>query len=326
MMKRREFIALLGSTAVAWPLAALAQQPAGKVWRVAYLHPGFLDIPTEIRLFDIFRAEMRQFGYIEGKNLVIDSRGAEGKADRLPSLASELVALRPDVIVAIATPAIAAAQRATSTIPIVMCPSTDPIGSGFIKSLAHPEGNITGIANMYGDAIGKSVELLHTILPTATRVAVLMSSNPTHPRQYELAEAAIKTLGLAAVPFLAPTPADLEQTFDRMAQEKCDALFVLADPIRPTIVLLAAKAKIPAIYQFAAFVETGGLASYGASLSPMFRKAAVYVDKIFKGANPAELPVEQPVVFDLALNLKTAAALGLTIPDTVIARADQVIE
>jgi putative ABC transport system substrate-binding protein len=324
-MRRREFIGLIGSMA-AWPLAARAQQSPGKMWRVAYLHPAFLDTPSDRGLFDSFRAEMRRLGYIEGKNLVIDSRGAEGKTERLPLLAGELIELRPDAIVAIATPAIAAVQRATSGIPVVMCPATDPIGSGFVKSLAHPGGNITGIANMYGDAIGKSVELLHTLLPDAKHIAVLMSSNPTHPRQYELAEAALKTLGLSTVPILAPTPADLEQAFAEMEQEMCDALFVLADPIRPTVVSLAAKMKIPAIFQFSNYVEMGGLASYGANLTQMFRKAAQYVDRIFKGANPAETPVEQPVAFEFILNLKTAKALGLNIPDSVIARADTVIE
>ncbi len=207
-----------------------------------------------------------------------------------------------------------------------MAPATDPIGSGFIKSLAHPGGNITGMANMYGDAIGKSVELLHSILPAAKRVAVLMSTNPTHPQQYELAEVALKGLDLAAVRVMAPTPGDLEQAFERMKQENCDALFVLADPTRPTIVSLAAKTKIPAIYQFSNFVVLGGLASYGPNLEAIYRKVAQYVDRIFKGADPAELPVEQPVVFELALNLKTAAALGLTIPESVMARADKVIE
>jgi putative ABC transport system substrate-binding protein len=325
-MRRRDFVTFVGRAAVAWPGIALAQQSPGKVWRVAYLNPGNLDNPPDRALFDAFRAEMRELGYIEDKNLVIDNRNAEGNAERLPLLVSELLALRPDIIVAVATPAIAAAQHATSTIPIVMAPATDPVGSGFIKSLAHPGGNITGMANMYGDAIGKSVELLHSILPAAKRVAVLMSTNPTHPQQYELAEVALKGLDLAAVRVMAPTPGDLEQAFERMKQENCDALFVLADPTRPTIVSLAAKTKIPAIYQFSNFVVLGGLASYGADLKPIFRKVAQYVHKIFKGANPAEFPVEQPVVFELALNLKTAAALGLTIPESVMARADKVIE
>lgn len=325
-MKRREFIGVIGATAIGWPLIAFAQSSSGKVWRVGYLYPGALDNPPDRAVFDAFRAEMRKLGYVEGKNLVIDNRDAKGKSERLPSLVAELIALRPDVIVAIATPAIAAAQHATSTIPIVMAPATDPIGSGFIKSLAHPGGNITGMANMFGDAIGKSIELLHTILPSAKRIAVLMSANPTHPQQYELAGAAAKTLGLAVVPVKAPTPGDLEQAFEKIKQENCDALFVPADPTRPAIVTLAAKSKIPAIYQFSNFVDLGGLASYGPTLTPIYQEVAHYVDKIIKGANPADLPVEQPVVFELALNLKTAASLGLTIPASVIARADKVIE
>jgi putative tryptophan/tyrosine transport system substrate-binding protein len=303
-MRRRDFVTFVGRAAVVWPVVALAQQSAGKVWRVAYLYPGNLDNPPDRALFDAFRAEMRELGYIEGKNLVIDNRNADGNAERLPSLVTELIALRPDVIVAIATPAIAAAQHATSTIPIVMAPATDPVASGFIKSLAHPGGNITGMANMFGDAIGKSVELLHTLLPSAKRIAVLMSTNPTHPQQYALVDTAAKTLDLTVVRVMVPTPAHLEQAFERMMQENCDALFVLADPTRPTIVSLAAKAKMPTFYQFSNFVVLGGLASYGAALKPIYRKVAEYVDKIFKGADPAELPVEQPVVFELALNLR----------------------
>jgi putative ABC transport system substrate-binding protein len=239
---------------------------------------------------------------------------------------SGLIALRPDVIVAVSTPAIAAAQKATSTIPIIMAAATDPIGSGFVKTLARPGGNITGIANMVGDAVGKGVELLHTILPSAKRIAVLLSNNPIHSQQYELAAAAIKSLGLAAVRVEAPTPDDLEQAFETMKQESCDALFVLADVTRPAIVAFAARARIAAVYQTSQFVPLGGLASYSPKFDAIYRKAAEYADKIFKGADPAQLPVEQPVAFELALNLKTAASLGVTIPDSVMARADNVIE
>jgi len=325
-MRRREFIILLGGAAAGWSLPAIAQQHSGKVWRVAWLSPAFADTPVDKEINETFHAEMQRLGYVEGKNLIVDSRFGEGNIERLPVLTSELIALRPDVIVAIATPAIAAAQRATSTIPIVMAPATDPIGSGFIKSLAYPGGNISGIANMYGDAIGKSVEVLHTILPGAKRIAVLMSANPNHPKQYALVEAAAKSLGLMAIAILARTPADLHQAFQEMRLQNCDALFVLADPIQPTIPSLANEARIPAIYQISGYVDMGGLASYGAAVPPMFRKAAQYIDKIFKGAKPSELPVEQPVVFELALNLKTKAALGLSIPDAVVARADKVIE
>jgi putative ABC transport system substrate-binding protein len=207
-----------------------------------------------------------------------------------------------------------------------MAHSTDPIGFGFIQSLAHPGGNITGIASLFGDITGKSIEIIHKILPTAKRIAVLMSNNPTHPKQYELANAAAKNLGIALVPVTAPTPDDLEAAFERMRQENCDALFVLSDPTRPAIVTLAARSKLPAIYQFSNFVDLGGLASYGPAQNPIARTVARYVDKIFKGADPTSLPVEQAVVFELAINLKTAASLGIDIPESVVAMADKVIE
>jgi putative tryptophan/tyrosine transport system substrate-binding protein len=227
-MRRREFIMRVGGAAAAWPFAALAQQ-SSKVWRIAHVYPGKLDNRPDRAIYDVFRAELRGLGYVEGKNLTIDQRSAEEKIERLPSFLTELIALHPDVIVAITTPAIAAAQKATSTIPIIMAPATDPIGSGFVKSLAKPGGNITGMANMVGDAVGKGVELLHTILPSARRIAVLMSNNPTHPQQYELAETSIKSLGLAAVRVVAQTPGDIDQAFESIKQANCDALFVLAD-------------------------------------------------------------------------------------------------
>jgi putative ABC transport system substrate-binding protein len=328
-MKRRQLIMLLGGAAASTalsPLQAIAQQPSGKVWRVAFLFPGSWDNPADQTLFEAFREELRKLGYVDGKNLTIDRRGAEGHNERLPSLVGELMALGPDAIVAVAVPATAAAKRATSTTPIVMWGTNDPVGQGFVNGLAHPGGNITGSASMYADSIGKSVELLHAVLPTAKRVAVLTSSNPIHSQAFAAADAAGKALGLAAVQISAPTSADLEQAFEKMIEEKCDALFVLADPIRPAIVPLAAKARIPAVYQFGAYVDLGGLASYGASFSPMAGLTAQYIDRIFKGTNPAEIPIQQPTVFELALNLKTAAALGVSIPESVVARADRVIE
>lgn len=324
-MKRRQFITLLGGAAATWPLAARAQQ-SSKIWRVAHVYPGKYDNPPDHAMYDVFRGELRELGYVEGKNLVIDQRSAEGKLERLPSFLAELIALHPDVIVAVTTPAIAAAQSATSTIPIIMAPATDPIGSGFVKSLARPGGNITGMANMNGDSVGKVIEILHAVVPSANRIAVLLSNNPTHPQQYELAEIAIRRLGLAAVRVVAATPGDLEQAFETMKNENCDGLFVLADVTRPAIVALAARSRMPTIYQSGVFVPLGGLASYSPKLEATFVKVAQYVDRIFKGADPAELPVEQPVIFELALNLKTAASLGLTFPDIVLARADKVIE
>jgi len=325
-MLRRNLVQAIAYSSFAWPFIARAQQSSSKTWRIAHVYPGKYDNPSDIALYDVFRGQLRELGYVEGKNLIIDQRSAEGKLERLPSFFDELIALRPDVIVAITTPAIAAAQKATSSIPIVMAPATDPIGSGFIKSYARPGGNITGMANMNGDALGKAIELLHAILPSAKRVAVLLSNNPTHPQQYELAEAAIKSLNLAAVRIVAPTPNDLEQAFEVMTKEGCDALFVLADVTRPTIVAFAARSRIPTIYQTSAYAPMGGLASYSPALDAIYLKVAQYCHRIFKGAKPAELPVEQPVVFELALNLKTAATFGITFPDSVIARADKVIE
>jgi putative ABC transport system substrate-binding protein len=323
-MLRRTFVVAIGCTVVSCARIALAESTT-KTWRIGHIYPGKQEAADSV-YWDGFRDELRKLGYIEGQNLIIDYHYADGQIDRLPGLASELVAHHPDVIVAVATPAIAAAQRATSVIPIVMSPSTDPVGSGFVKSIAHPGGNITGLANMVGDSLGKAAELLHQALPSAKRIAVLMSLNPTHPRQYELFNAAAEQLGLTTVPTIAPKPCDLEQAFLMIKREKCDALFVLADATRSEIVPLAALSAIPAIYQTSAYVELGGLASYAADLKPVFRRAAHYVDKIFKGANPAEIPVEQPVIFELVLNLKTAAMLAITFPDSLIARADKVLE
>jgi len=313
-MLRRNLFGTVGCAIVAWPWI-IAAQSAAKVWRIGHIYPGRQE-PADGVYWDAFRDELRLLGYLEGKNFLIDYNYANGQIDRLPALANDLAARRPDVIVAVSTLAIAAAQRATSTIPIVMSPATDPIGSGFVRSIAHPGGNITGTANMVGDALGKAIELLHSALPTARRVAVLMSRNPTHPHQYELFDGAAKKLDLATVPVVAPSSSDLEQAFQTMKREKCDALFVLADVTRPEIVSLAAQSAIPAVYQSSAYVDLGGLASYAADLKPVFRRAA----------HPAEIPVEQPVTFELALNLKTAAALGLTFSDSLMARADKVFE
>jgi putative ABC transport system substrate-binding protein len=320
-MKRREFTAFVLGAALCCPTIAIAKQ-SRIIWRVGMLSSGF---PVQPAL-DAFRKQLNDLDYIEGKNLVIDYRAAEGHFERLPQLAQELVGLRPDVLVALATPAIAAAQRATSTIPIVMSPSTDPIGSGFVKSYAHPGGNITGVANMYGDVIGKSVETLHELLPAAKRIAVLMSVNATHPAQYDLARAALQSFGTSVFPVVAPTPDDLPAAFHKMTEAQCDALFVLADPFRPTIVSLAASSRIPTVYQYREFVDAGGLASYGASVAGISKMAARYVDKILKGASPSETPVEQPTTFELIINLKTAKALGLTVPPLLLGRADEVIE
>jgi putative ABC transport system substrate-binding protein len=324
-MRRRDVITLAGGATLAWLPFARAQQSSQKVRHLSFLNTDSWESEVQRALFEVFRDELRKLGYVDGKNLVIDRRAAEGHNERLDPLANELIALRPDVVVAVAGPAIAAVQRATATIPIVMWGASDPVAFGFIKSLAHPGGNLTGVATMFSDTIGKSLELLHSILPAATRVAVL-GSVPTHKRLFEPTDAAARTLGLVTIPILASSSDELRQAFEKMVQEKCDALFVLAGPINPELVSLAAGKKVPAVYQFSAYVDLGGLASYGASLALMGRQTAQYAAKIFQGAKAAELPVEQPVAFELALNLKTAAALGLRIPEAVIARADKIIE
>ncbi|MCP3394192.1 ABC transporter substrate-binding protein [Bradyrhizobium sp. CCGB12] len=325
-MRRRDVITLAIGAILAGLPNARAQQSSRKIWRLAFLNTDSWESEVQRALFDVFRNELQKLGYADGKNLVIERRAAEGNIERLDQLANELIAVKPDVMVAVATPAIAAAQRATTTIPIVMWGAGDAVALGLIKSLAHPGGNLTGVATMFSDTTGKSLELLHSILPAATRVAVLGSPIPTRKRQFEETEAAAKILGLVTIPIFASSRDDLGQAFERMVQEKCDALFVLAAPIEPEIVLLAARKKIPAVYQISAFVDLGGLASYGASLAVMGKQTAKYTARIFQGAKPAELPVEQPVAFELALNLKTAAALGLRIPAEVIGRADKVIE
>ena len=323
-VRRRDLIFLVGAGVVVWPVVGRAQQP--KVWQVGYLHPGFWDSSGDGPLFESFRKQLSDLGYIEGMNLVIEKRAAEGRYERLPALAADLVARRPDVIVAVAIPAIAAAQKATATIPIIMTPAADPIGFGFVKSFSHPGGNITGLANMFDETITKCLELLHAIIPYAKRIGVLMSSNPTHKPVYKVAEAAAELINLTTVPIVATAPSDLPIAFEEISRAHCDVVFVLADPIRPDIVALANLFRIPAFYQFREFVEAGGLASYGASLRAMFRRSAQYVDKILKGAIPADLPVEQPTTFEFILNTTTAKTLGLTVPPTLLAQADEVIE
>jgi putative tryptophan/tyrosine transport system substrate-binding protein len=317
-MRRRDFLGILGGVAGS-PPAVWAQQQ--KTWRVGYLISGPADS------LDVFRRRMAELGYVEGKNLVVEVRAAEGRYDRLPGLAKEIVDFRPDAIVAEATPAIAAVQRATKTIPIVMAPATDPVGSGFVQSFAHPGGNITGVANMFGDLTAKTLEILRRVLPDARLVAVLMSANPTHAQLYEVARKGAEMIGLSTAPFVAATPADLDGVFQAIKQAKCDALYALADPFRPRIAELATANQIPAIYQYRVFVETaGGLMSYGPDIQALIAHAADLLDKIFKGTAPAELPVEQPTQFEFVLNLKAAKELGLALPESVVLLADKVIE
>jgi putative ABC transport system substrate-binding protein len=324
-MKRREFITIAAGAAATWSIAARAQRR--KIWRIGFITSGFLKPGGGDRLlYEAFLAEMKTLGYIEGNNFSMELRSGEGHIPRVPELANELVALNPDVIVAVATPAIAAVQKATLTIPIVMSPSTDPIGSGFVKSFAKPGGNITGVANSYAESTTKPLDIIRSIIPSAKKIAVLMSSNPTHAPLYEVARSAADSMGLSVVPIIAPNALDLVQAFEEIKKEHCDAIYVIADIIKLQIVSLAADAGIPAVYQIGVFVEAGGLASYGASMFWMFRRTAHYVDKILKGEHPSDIPVERPVKFDFMINLKTANALHLAIPENILTLADKVID
>jgi putative ABC transport system substrate-binding protein len=298
-----------------------------KSWRVGYLTPSSAKDEGSVSIYEAFKQKLHDLGYVEGQNLTIDLRRADGDYARLPTLAAELVALAPDVIVASATPSTAALQRATTSVPIVMSGIADPIGNGFVKSLARPGGNITGTSTLGADISAKSFELLHAAIPNAKRIALLISPNPQLQNMAEEAYGAASALGLTVVPFTAHTPADFEDVFAEIHKQHCDALVVLTDPrITRKLVDLTTEWRLPAVWQISSYVDMGGLMSYSADFNEIARQSAVYVDKIIKGSNPAEIPVQQPTRLELRVNLKTAKALGLTIPDSVIARADKVIE
>jgi putative ABC transport system substrate-binding protein len=273
---------------------------------------------------------LEELGYIEGKNILFEDRSAETKLDRLPSLAAELVRLNVDLIVAVATPAAHAAKNATSSIPIVMVDVGDPVATGLIRDLARPGGNITGLATLSPELSGKRVELLKEAVPNAIRIAVF--SNPaskTNPLQLKQVQAAAQALALDVRPFELSSSEQFEAAFVTMVRERSDALMVLPDPIfnarRKQIVALATKYKLPGIYDRRAYTDVGGLMTYGPDFPDLLLRAATYVDKILKGAKPADLPVEQATKFELVINLKAAKQIGLTIPPNVLARADRVI-
>ena len=323
---RRELLVALGGSAVAWPLAARAQQPAG-MRRIGVLWPG---APPD-KWDEAFRQGLRAQGYVENRNILLEYRWAEGKQERLFALAEELTRLRVDVIVTISAPAILAVKQATTTIPIVFAGTSDPVRTGFVASLARPGGNLTGLSLMAPDLAGKRLELIKSLVPTASRVGMLWNASDEgmalRVRETRLAAPTIQ------VTLLSPevrTPADLENAFDAFTQDPPDVLLVFVDPFtvthRQRIVDFAAAKRLPAIYEDRVFVDAGGLMSYGPDVRDNCRRAATYVDKILRGAKPSDLPVEQPTKFELVMNLKTARALGLDVPPTLLARADEVIE
>jgi len=323
-VKRRTFIAGLGSAA-AWPLATRAQQ--AKVPVIGFLAPGN---PTD-PLNGGFRAGLQELGYVDGVNIRIESRWGRGSFDRLPDLAAELVRLNVDVIVASVTAASLAAHKATATIPIVMVAVGDPIGVGLITSLARPGGNVTGTSSM-AEITGKQLQLLREVVPNISRIAVLW--NPTnYDYQIQLvrhAESAARTTGVELQLLEARASNEIEPAFAAIDREGMRALLILSDPLwvinNQTLANLAAERRLVALEGTRIFADAGGLMAYGPSFFDLYRRSAAYVDKILKGAKPADLPVEQPTKFEFVINLKTARALGLTIPPGVLAIADEVIE
>jgi len=317
-----------------WPLVtfllttvSLAEaQPLGKVPRIGLL----LNNPTpEQGRQATFRQALRDLGWIEGENIAIEYRYAEGKSDRFPELAAELVRLKVDIILAIGAPAAQAAKSATRTIPIVTS-TGDPVGTGLVASLASPGGNVTGVANFTPELVGKRLELLKEVLPQISRVAILWSPDSAGAERWMAeAETAAASLGIKRQAVAVRGPNDLEQAFAAMRKERAGGLIPLRSPLiinqLKRIVELAGKSRVPALYDDREFTEAGGLMSYGAVLFDLDRRAAIYVNKILKGAKPADLPVEQPTKFEFLINLKTAKQIGLTIPPNVLARADKVI-
>jgi putative ABC transport system substrate-binding protein len=323
-MKRREFITLIGGAAAAWPLAARAQQP--KVWRIGVLAA----VPPMPAMLSAFGDGMRERGYVEGQNLSIDVRWPQGTFEHDPSPMAELINSNVDVIVAWPTPAVNAARRATSAIPIVMVAAGDPLGLGLIASLARPGGNITGLSSVTTDLSAKLMELFAELVPGMKRVGVVR--NPNNPVTMPLRETenAIRKLNMQVQVVNAQTSDEFDRAFAQLSAESVGGVVVIPDPTvlehSRRIAELAQSARLPTAFQRRENVDAGGLFSYGADLNYQFRQAAFYVDRILKGEKPAELPVQQPTKFELVINLKTAKALGLTVPLIMQMTADEVIE
>jgi putative ABC transport system substrate-binding protein len=327
-MHRRSLFVRFAATSL-WmsrPFAAVAQSGSGRLHRVAVVKQGAEGLRPS------FREAMQELGYVEGRNLLIETRGTKGDNQQFPSLIAELIATKPDVIVAETTVGALAAKRATSTIPIVMLNVSDPVGSGLVASLGHPGGNVTG-ATDHGLALAdKSVDLVRAIAPSSVRLGVLMSDIPVQPSQFERIRAAADRISLSALSFRVASLEDLDRAFAAMVAQKIDAFIPLGGaPLTSTwqqvdaLIAMAAKARLPAVYGFSDAVIRGGLMSYATSLNARWKLAATYVDRIFKGARPADLPVRQPMTFELFINRKTAASLGLTIPPALLLQADRII-
>jgi putative ABC transport system substrate-binding protein len=330
-MRRREFIALLGGAAAAWPLSATAQD-RDRVRRIGVLWPIAATDPEVKRRLPVFQRALQDLGWVEGRNVKIEYRFTSGDADRLKMAAQEIIELQPDVILDVSTPALAALHRATSTIPIVFVQVPDPVGGGFVRSFTNPGGNITGFTNFEFTVGGKWLELLKDIVPSLVQVALLFNWETAPFAGHFLLSIKSAAAALAVTPVEAPVrgAAEIESTIDGFARCPNGGLIVFPDITttgnRDLIVALAARHRLPAIYPFRYFVADGGLMSYGVDPLDLYRRAASYIDRILRGANPGELPVQAPTKFELVVNLKTAKGLGLEVPPLLLARADEVIE
>jgi putative ABC transport system substrate-binding protein len=326
-MRRREFITLLGGAAAAWPLAAHAQQPAMPV--VGFLH--YASASTLVHLAEAVRSGLKEGGYVEQQNVLIEYRWAEGDYDKLPALAADLVRRQVTVILAGGAVAAYAAKEATATMPVVFTSGADPVASGLVRSLRRPGANLTGVCLLAAELAAKRLELIHDLLPNARTIAMMI--NPTFPgAESELAEveAAGRTIGMQIHGAKATSPSDIDAALAAFSQLRVAAFIVEADGYfitrRDQLATLAARYAIPGIYPFPDFPQAGGLLSYGVSLTDAYRQAGVLTGQVLKGAKPADLPVQSPTKYELVINLKTAKALGLNVPPTLLARADVVIE
>ena len=327
MMKRRQFITLLGGAAVAWPLAARAQR-AGKLPTIGLL--GASAASVQLPWTAAFVQRLRELGWIDGRNLTIEYRWAEGRNERYAEIAAEFVRLKVDVIVTNGTPPALAAKQATAVIPIVFAAVSDPVGTGLVASLARPGANATGLSNQISDTAGKKLEFLREVVPGLRQLAIMVNvSNPASVLEMGEVHAAARTFGLEVAASEIRRVEDIASAFDAL-KDRTDALYVCADPLvnanRVRINTLALGLRLPTMHGYREYVEAGGLISYGPNIPNLFQRAAEFVDKILRGAKPADLPVEQPTKFDLIFNLTTAQALGLTIPESFLVRADEVIE
>ena len=325
-MTRRKLLLAIGLGAFAAPFPALAQQPV-KVWRIGFLDP----LAPATDLYRAFLRGMQELGYVEGKNITIEARFADGKFELFPGFAAGLVKLNVDVLVVATTPATQAAQQATTTIPIVMVSVGDPVGAGFVASLARPGGNITGMSVLTQDVSPKLLEMLKAAVPKLSRIAVLTNpANSNTAVSLKNIQAAAQPMSLTILPFEARSPSDIESAFAAMARQRIGAVMAPGDPFfrlqAGQIGSLALRHKLPSAFSNSEITEAGALMSYGPRLAENYHRAAIYVDKILKGAKPGDLPVEQPTTFYMVINRKTAKALSITIPDTILLRADRVIE